>query len=112
MKILLDTHTFLWWTLEPAKLSQPVLTVCQEKENLILLSVASAWEMQIKLQSGKLKIDLPSPRYHAPRGNAVWTLRVQCGLVAINLVTTRGSSFRSLDAERPGGITTRSVVTR
>lgn len=59
MKILLDTHTFLWWTLEPEKLSQPVLTACQDKENLILLSVASAWEMQIKLQSGKLKIDLP-----------------------------------------------------
>jgi PIN domain nuclease of toxin-antitoxin system len=59
MKILLDTHTFLWWTLEPEKLSQPVLTACQEKENLILLSVASAWEMQIKLQSGKLKLNLP-----------------------------------------------------
>ena len=59
MKILLDTHTFLWWTLEPGKLSQPVLTTCQDKENLILFSVASAWEMQIKLQSGKLKINLP-----------------------------------------------------
>jgi PIN domain nuclease of toxin-antitoxin system len=59
MKLLLDTHTFIWWYNEPDKLSKPVLTACQDKENLILLSVASAWEMQIKLQSGKLKINLP-----------------------------------------------------
>jgi PIN domain nuclease of toxin-antitoxin system len=59
MKLLLDTHTFIWWYNEPDKLSKPVLTACQEKENLILLSVASAWEMQIKLQSGNLKINLP-----------------------------------------------------
>jgi len=59
MKLLLDTHTFIWWDSEPAKLSPQVLALCQDRTNSLLLSVASVWEMQIKLQLGKLKLDLP-----------------------------------------------------
>lgn len=59
MKLLLDTHTFIWWDSEPAKLSPQALTLCQERTNSLLLSVASAWEMQIKLQLGKLKLTMP-----------------------------------------------------
>ena len=59
MKLLLDTHTFIWWDSEPAKISPTVLTLCQDGANTILLSVASVWEMQIKLQLGKLKLKLP-----------------------------------------------------
>jgi PIN domain nuclease of toxin-antitoxin system len=51
MKLLLDTHTFIWWDSEPAKLSPTVLTLCQDGANTILFSVASVWEMQIKLQA-------------------------------------------------------------
>ena len=59
MKVLLDTHTFIWWDSEPLRLSPQVLNMCQNPENLLLLSVASVWEMQIKLQLGKLKLVLP-----------------------------------------------------
>jgi PIN domain nuclease of toxin-antitoxin system len=59
MKLLLDTHTFIWWDSEPAKLSPQVLALCQDRTNSLLLSVASIWEMQIKLQLGKLKLNLP-----------------------------------------------------
>jgi len=59
MKLLLDTHTFIWWDSEPAKLSPRVLTLCQDRTNSLLLSAASIWEMQIKLQLGKLKLNLP-----------------------------------------------------
>ena len=59
MKLLLDTHTFIWWDSEPAKLSPKVLASCQDRANVMLLSVASVWEMQIKLQLGKLKLGLP-----------------------------------------------------
>ncbi len=58
MKLLLDTHTFIWWDSEPAKLSSKVLALCQDRANTVLLSVASVWEMQIKLQLGKLKLSL------------------------------------------------------
>ena len=59
MKLLLDTHTFIWWDSEPDKLSLRVLGLCQDRTNTLLLSVTSIWEMQIKLQLGKLKLNLP-----------------------------------------------------
>jgi len=59
MKLLLDTHAFIWWDSEPDKLPPQVLTLCQDRANTFLFSVASAWEMQIKLQLGKLKLALP-----------------------------------------------------
>lgn len=58
MKLLLDTHTFIWWDSEPARLSPQALTLCQDRANIVLLSVTSVWEMQIKLQLGKLKFNL------------------------------------------------------
>jgi PIN domain nuclease of toxin-antitoxin system len=41
MKLLLDTHTFIWWDTQPDKLSQKALALCQEPTNTLLLSVAS-----------------------------------------------------------------------
>jgi PIN domain nuclease of toxin-antitoxin system len=59
MKLLLDTHTFIWWDSEPARLSPRALALCKDRANTVLLSVATVWEMQIKLQLGKLKPNLP-----------------------------------------------------
>jgi PIN domain nuclease of toxin-antitoxin system len=58
MKFLLDTHTFIWWDSEPTKLSPKVLEFFQDQTNTILFSVASVWEMLIKLQLGKLRLNL------------------------------------------------------
>ena len=59
MKLLLDTHAFLWWSDEPEKLSEKVLDACQNTDNHLILSIASIWEMQIKIQLGKLKLRHP-----------------------------------------------------
>jgi PIN domain nuclease of toxin-antitoxin system len=59
MKLLLDTHTFIWWDSEPARLLPHALALCQDRQNVLLLSVVSVWEMQIKLQLGKLRLALP-----------------------------------------------------
>ena len=61
MKLLLDTHVFIWWANEPERLTPKVLSLCKDAENTLILSVASVWEMQIKIQLGKLKIDLSLP---------------------------------------------------
>ncbi|MEG4088624.1 type II toxin-antitoxin system VapC family toxin [Microcoleus sp. Pol12B4] len=61
MKLLLDTHTFIWWDSSPQKLSPKALALCQNQENILLLSIGSIWEMQIKLQLGKLSLNLPLP---------------------------------------------------
>lgn len=57
MKLLLDTHTFLWWDNEPERLSPTVLDLCRDPQNTLLLSVASAWEIQVKAQLGKLELN-------------------------------------------------------
>ncbi|MCI5162656.1 MAG: type II toxin-antitoxin system VapC family toxin [Candidatus Electrothrix sp. AX5] len=59
MKILFDTHAFIWWDSNISRLSPEALQLCQNQENIILLSTVSIWEMQIKHQLGKLKLNLP-----------------------------------------------------
>lgn len=56
MRLLLDTHAFIWWLGEPEKLSPKALALLVDAGNDLLLSVASIWEMQIKIQLGKLKL--------------------------------------------------------
>jgi len=57
MKLLLDTHTFIFWDSQPLKLSQRALELLTNKDNLRLLSVVSLWEIQIKHQLGKLTLN-------------------------------------------------------
>ena len=56
MKVLLDTHTFIWWDSDPSKLSSQVLALLQDPETTVLFSVVSVWEMLIKQQLGKLTL--------------------------------------------------------
>lgn len=59
MKLLLDTHAFIWWDSEPSKLGRRALHACCDPANEVLFSVASAWEMEIKRQLGKLRLRMP-----------------------------------------------------
>ena len=54
MKVLLDTHTFLWWNTEDPRLSTRAREMISNGENEVFLSVASAWEISIKTAKGKL----------------------------------------------------------
>src|SRR5215217_7224069 len=59
MKILLDTQIFIWWTDEPTRLSTQAIALCSDVNNTLFLSVVSAWEIQIKVQLGKLRLNQP-----------------------------------------------------
>lgn len=59
MNLLLDSHIFLWLMDEPERLPGKVLTLCESAENTLFLSVASVWELQIKLALGKLSMQKP-----------------------------------------------------
>ncbi len=56
MKILLDTHTFLWWITDNPKLSSRVRKIIGDGRNELFLSAASGWEIAIKAQLGRIKI--------------------------------------------------------
>jgi len=59
MKLLLDTHAFIWWDSDPAQLSATALSAIRDPANEVWLSTASVWEMVIKSQLGKLSLRLP-----------------------------------------------------
>ena len=56
MKVLLDTHTFLWWITDDPKLSLRVRGMISDRENEIFISAATGWEIAIKSQIGRLKL--------------------------------------------------------
>jgi PIN domain nuclease of toxin-antitoxin system len=54
MNYLLDTHVFIWMNEDLSKLSTTVQNIVADEANTLFFSVASIWEIQIKLQIGKL----------------------------------------------------------
>lgn len=61
MKVLLDTHIFLWALGDPDRLSARARDAIASSERF--WSVASIWEALIKVQSGKLPMPLPAGDY-------------------------------------------------
>jgi len=54
MKLLLDTHTLLWWFTDDDRLSRTARATIADEENEIFVSAASAWEIATKQRIGKL----------------------------------------------------------
>ncbi|MBI5660282.1 MAG: type II toxin-antitoxin system VapC family toxin [Nitrosomonadales bacterium] len=63
MRVLLDTHVFLWWVWDAPKLSAKARKRITGADSECLLSLASIWEMSIKVSLGKLKVDRPLERF-------------------------------------------------
>ena len=57
MRLLLDTHVFLWWVYDDPKLTQISKTVIEDTANIKYISVVTAWELAIKSGQGKLKLN-------------------------------------------------------
>ncbi|PAX49850.1 type II toxin-antitoxin system VapC family toxin [Brunnivagina elsteri] len=61
MNVLLDTHTLIWFSISPSRLSEKIINLLSDADNNLFLSIASVWEIQTKYQLGKLNLDLPLP---------------------------------------------------
>ena len=57
MRLLLDTHAFLWWVAASGGLSRKARSAVASARNECFVSVASGWEIAIKVSLGKLRID-------------------------------------------------------
>ncbi|BAZ10314.1 PilT protein domain protein [Calothrix sp. NIES-4071] len=67
MKLLLDTQCCLWWFAEPNRLSEEVITQIASEANELWFSVASVWEIGIKVSIGKLPLPEPLDSYISSR---------------------------------------------
>ena len=56
MKLLLDTHAFLWSAADDPRLTEPARAALLDPASTLHLSVASVWEMAIKISLGKLRM--------------------------------------------------------
>ena len=62
MNALLDTHAFIWWVTDAPQLSTTAKDFIASPNNQIFFSVAGAWEIIIKVGTGKLNIpEEPDP---------------------------------------------------
>lgn len=59
MPALIDTHAFLWLISDDGHLTSAARSYLQETGNSVYLSVASAWEIAIKVGRGRLQLDIP-----------------------------------------------------
>jgi PIN domain nuclease of toxin-antitoxin system len=59
MRVLLDTHSVLWFLTGNEKLSTTAQEVMIDFENELVLSIASLWEIAIKVSLGKLELERP-----------------------------------------------------
>jgi PIN domain nuclease of toxin-antitoxin system len=67
MKLLLDTHVWLWMQVAPERLSPATAALLSDTSNEVLLSAASAWEIAIKYALGRLALPVPPSDYVASR---------------------------------------------
>jgi PIN domain nuclease of toxin-antitoxin system len=58
VRLLLDTHAFLWWVADDRRLSRKARAAIASRESACFLSMASVWEMAIKV--GLDRLELPS----------------------------------------------------
>lgn len=67
MKVLIDTHTFLWWNTDDPQLSVRAKEIIADGNNEVFLSAASVWEIAIKTAKGRLILPEPPPLYISNR---------------------------------------------
>ncbi len=67
MKILLDTHVWLWTLASPKRIAPKTLDLLSDTGNTLFLSAASTWEIAIKYRLGKLPLPEPPAQFIPPR---------------------------------------------
>lgn len=79
MRVLLDTHTFLWWITDDPQLSPRVRKIISDGSNELFLSAASGWEIAIKVQLGRLQLPDEPGRFISGQLaiNAIQSLPIQ-----------------------------------
>ena len=56
MKLLLDSHAYLWWLTDDRRLGRQARAAIEQPDNLVFVSAATIWELSIKEALGRLEL--------------------------------------------------------
>ena len=79
MKILLDTQCWLWMALSPERFSSSARNLVEDRQHVLYLSAASAWEISIKYGLGRLRLPEPPVSYVPSRATTLGVLTLPIG---------------------------------
>jgi len=82
VRLLIDTHTFIWWMDASSALSAVARAAIADPVNEVLISIASVWELTIKVSSGKL--NFPADPETVIRGEGFTVLAISFAHVRQN----------------------------
>jgi PIN domain nuclease of toxin-antitoxin system len=84
MKLLLDTHIFLWYITNDPHLAPELASVIRNEANEVYLSVVSIWEALVKHQGGRLQLPSPADQYlqDKQRQHRIASLPLEAGAAA------------------------------
>ncbi len=86
MKLLLDTHILLWWQQDDARLRPAIRAIIADNQNSVLVSVASFWEVAVKVRLGKLATSAP----------LVWQNAIDEGFGVLPILEQHFSAFQDV----------------
>jgi PIN domain nuclease of toxin-antitoxin system len=89
VKVLLDTHVFLWWAIDDQRLPVKLRHALESPDNVVFLSSASVWEIVIKQGLGRIRL---------PDNPADWlqTYLTQYGLLPLTIEHAHVLAIRDL----------------
>jgi PIN domain nuclease of toxin-antitoxin system len=85
VRLLLDSHVLLWWDNDLSRLSTAQLQAIADPENVVFVSAVSAWELGIKVATGKLTIS-----------DSVGAIAERFGFVELPITLAHGQRAASL----------------
>jgi PIN domain nuclease of toxin-antitoxin system len=71
VRLLLDTHIWIWSLLDPAKLSRRVRAELESPDNELWLSPISSWELLVLIEKGRVEVDKESVQWVTEASRAV-----------------------------------------
>ena len=88
MSYLLDTHAFLWFINDDKLLSAGAKTLIETTDETIYLSIASLWEMAIKISLGRLNMPLPFAAFISDQLHNNYITVLNISIEHLDLLTT------------------------
>jgi PIN domain nuclease of toxin-antitoxin system len=100
MRLLLDSHVLIWWMDEPEKLRPSARVAISDPSNLVFASVASIWEIGLKVSKGKLRLPLEFHRQLPAHGIEILDMKAAHAIESTRLPAIHGDPFdRALVAQ-------------